>query len=203
MRNGLAQGTRSNAAKLALIVAVSLLAPLSAQSPFAPSVKGPLSQRVVAYQIDAKYEPEKHTVEATEVVTYHNLTGQPLDYFPFHVYLNGFQPDSTWVHEAHRDGYFRTSTFDEGWDPKRSGSSEIESLEVEGFGDLTKSIKYISPDDGNVKDRTVFDIVMPRPIPAGQDVVFKIKFKATFPEVVARTGYKGTFLLAGQWFPKV
>ena len=34
-------------------------------------------------------------------------------------------------------------------------------------------------------------------------MVFKIKFKATFPEVVARTGYKRTFLLAGQWFPKV
>ncbi len=32
---------------------------------------------------------------------------------------------------------------------------------------------------------------------------FKIKFKATFPEVIARTGYKRTFLLAGQWFPKV
>jgi aminopeptidase N len=34
-------------------------------------------------------------------------------------------------------------------------------------------------------------------------VQFKIKFKATFPEVIARTGYKRTFLLAGQWFPKV
>ncbi len=34
-------------------------------------------------------------------------------------------------------------------------------------------------------------------------MTFKIKFKATFPEVIARTGYKRTFLLAGQWFPKV
>ena len=32
---------------------------------------------------------------------------------------------------------------------------------------------------------------------------FKIKFQAKFPEVIARTGYKRTFLLAGQWFPKV
>ena len=30
-----------------------------AQSPFAPKVMGPLSQRVVAYQIDAKYAPDK------------------------------------------------------------------------------------------------------------------------------------------------
>ncbi len=62
------------------------------QSPFAPRVSGPLSQRVVAYQIDANYDPDKHAVEATETLTYHNLTGQPLDRFPFHLYLNAFQP---------------------------------------------------------------------------------------------------------------
>jgi len=174
-----------------------------AQSPFAPKVTGPLSQRAVNYQIDAKYDPDKHTIDATETLTYHNLTGQRLDHFPFHLYLNGFQPDSTWVHEAHRDGYFRTSTFDEGWDPKHNGSNEITSLEVQGMGELTKQMKFVSPDDGNSKDRTVFDIALPRAVEAGQDVVFKIKFKATFPEVIARTGYKRTFLLAGQWFPKV
>ncbi len=64
-----------------------------AQSPFAPKVSGPLSQRVVAYQIDAKYDPPKHTVDATETLTYHNLTGQPLDRFPFHLYLNAFQTE--------------------------------------------------------------------------------------------------------------
>ena len=176
---------------------------LPAQSPFAPKVTGPLSQRVVAYQIDAKYDPDKHTVEATETLTYHNLTGQRLDHFPFHLYLNGFQPDSTWVHEAHRDGNFRTSRFDSGWDDKDSGSNEITSLEVEGMGDLTKVLKFIQPDDGNTKDRTVVDVALPRPVEAGQDVVFRIKFKAKFPEVIARTGYKRTFLLAGQWFPKV
>jgi hypothetical protein len=34
-------------------------------------------------------------------------------------------------------------------------------------------------------------------------VQFKIHFVATFPEVVARTGYKRDFLMAGQWFPKI
>jgi len=33
-----------------------------AQSPFAPKVTGPLSQRVVAYVIDAKYDPDKHSL---------------------------------------------------------------------------------------------------------------------------------------------
>jgi hypothetical protein len=174
-----------------------------AQSPFAPKVSGPLSQRVVAYQIDAKYDPEKHSVEATETLTYHNLTGQRLDHFPFHLYLNAFQPDSTWVSEVHRDGSFRTSDFGGAWDPKRSGSNTVTSFEVAGVGNLTNQLKFISPDDGNPHDKTVFDVALPHPIEPGQDVVFKIKFHAIFPEVVARTGYKRTFLLAGQWFPKV
>jgi hypothetical protein len=174
----------------------------SAQNPFAPKVTGPLSQRVVAYQIDANYDPGKHSVDATETLTYHNFTGQALDKFPFHLYLNGFQPKSTWVYEAHRERYFRAD-FDEGWDPKDNGSSDITSLEVVGMGDLMKQIKFVSPDDGNPDDKTVFEVQLPRPVAPGEDVQFKIKFHAVFPEVVARTGYKRTFLLAGQWFPKV
>ncbi len=173
-----------------------------AQSPFAPKVSGPLSQRVVAYQIDAKYDPAKHTVSATETLTYHNLTGQPLDRFPFHLYLNAFQPKSTWIHEAHRDGNFRASRVDE-WKPEDYGANDVTSFEVVGMGDLTKQMKFVAPDDGNPDDKTVFEVKLPHPLAPGQDVQFKIKFKATFPQVIARTGYKRTFLLAGQWFPKV
>ncbi len=184
--------------------AVVLLLPIAAaaKSPFAPEVKGPLSQRVVAYQIDAKYDPPTHTVTATETLTYHNLTGQALDTFPFHLYLNAFQPKATWIHEAHRDGNFRTSSL-ANWKPEDYGANDVSSFEVVGMGDLTKQMKFVSPDDGHPDDKTVFQVKLPRPVAPGQDVVFKIKFKATFPEVIARTGYKRTFLLAGQWFPKV
>ncbi len=65
-----------------LIVLLCSAAAAVAQSPFAPQVKGPLSQRVVAYQIDAKYDPPTHTVTATETLTYHNLTGQAARYLP-------------------------------------------------------------------------------------------------------------------------
>src|SRR5271165_6014092 len=190
--------------RLFLPFAVGLFcsASLAEQSPFAPKVSGPLSQRVVAYQIDAKYDPAQQTVDATETLTYRNLTGKPLDRFPFHLYLNAFQPKATWVREAHRDGGFRSSRVEE-WDEKDFGSNEVTSFEVVGMGDLTKQMKFISPDDGNPDDTTVFEVLLPRPIAPGQDVQFKIKFHAVFPEVVARTGYKRTFLLAGQWFPKV
>src|SRR5947209_9663984 len=44
----------------------------------------PMSQRIVHYAIEAKYDPTEHSVDANEVLTYHNVTGQALDHFPFH-----------------------------------------------------------------------------------------------------------------------
>ena len=62
-----------------------------------------LSTRVVAYQIDAHLDAAKHTIVATETLRYRNLTGQPQKTFPFHLYLNAFQPQSTFITEERRD----------------------------------------------------------------------------------------------------
>ena len=159
----------------------------------------PLSQRVVHYEMDAKLDAKKMSLDATEVLTYHNFTGRPQDTFPFHLYLNAFQPKSTFVAEARRDHEI-DSDFD--WE-KKTASGEVKSLEVDGMGDLTKQIQFIAPDDGNTDDRTVFQVKLPRPVLPGEDVKFRISFHDQFGEVVARTGYKRDFLLGGQWFPKV
>ncbi|HZD32405.1 MAG TPA: M1 family metallopeptidase, partial [Candidatus Angelobacter sp.] len=161
----------------------------------------PMSQRVVHYQIDAKYDAPKHTIDATEILTYHNLTGEPLDHFPFHLYQNAFQPNSTWVREAKRDGS-RDTGYDK-WEPKEFGSEEIKSIEVVGQGDLTSQLHFIAPDDGNKDDKTVVDLPLTKPIPAGAFVQFKIVFHDQMPETQARSGWKRDFMLAGQWFPKV
>jgi hypothetical protein len=161
----------------------------------------PLSQRVVAYNIDAKYDPSKHQVDGTETLTYHNLTGQPLDTFPFHLYLNGFQPKATWIRETKRDGT-RDTEFKE-WKPEWSGADEIQSFVVEGQGDLTSQLQYVQPDDNNKDDKSVVQIKLPKPIPPDGYVQFHIKFHDQFPETLERTGWKRDFLLAGQWFPKV
>ena len=162
----------------------------------------PLSDRVVAYQIEGAYNAKTHTLDATELLTYTNHTGTTLEKFPFHLYLNAFQPKSTWMTEAERMGN-RDFSKGEGWEEKHFGSNEVKSLEVVGEGDLTKQMKFVSPDDGNASDRTVFEVALPKPLPPGQSVQFRIHFVAKFPEVVARTGYKRDFLMAGQWFPKV
>ena len=162
----------------------------------------PLSERVVAYQIEGAYNDKTHTLDATELLTYTNRTGVTLDRFPFHLYLNAFQPKSTWMTEAERIGQ-RDAEKGTAWEDKHFGSNEVKSFEVVGQGDLTKQMKFISPDDGNADDHTVFEVALPKPLAPGQSIQFKIHFIAKFPEVVARTGYKRDFLMAGQWFPKV
>ena len=161
----------------------------------------PMSQRVVHYEIDAKYDPKTHQLEGTETLTYHNLTGQPLDTFPFHLYLNAFQPKATWIRETKREGTRDTSF--EKWDDKDYGADDIKSFEAVGQGDLTSQLQFIQPDDNNKDDKTVVQVKLPKPIPADGYVQFKIKFHDQFPETLERTGYKRDFLLAGQWFPKV
>src|SRR5580704_2791324 len=161
----------------------------------------PMSQRVVHYEIDAKYDAAKHTVDATEVLTYHNVTGQALDHFPFHLYQNAFQPKSTWVREAKIEGS-RDIAYDK-WDEKEYGSEDIKNLEVVGQGDLTGQMQYIASDDGNKDDKTVVDLHLPKPIPSGGYVQFRIAFQTKFPETQARSGWKRDFVLGGQWFPKV
>ena len=161
----------------------------------------PMSQRVVHYEIDAKYDAAKHTIDASEVLTYHNLTGQALDHFPFHLYQNAFQPNATWVREAKIEGS-RDVAYEK-WDPKEYGSEDITSIEVVGQGDLTKNLQFIAPDDGNKDDKTVVDLHLVKPIAPNAYVQFKIAFHDQMPETQARSGWKRDFLLGGQWFPKV
>jgi hypothetical protein len=194
------------------LLAVSLAVPVLAQTSSSneltiPSTTAainsptPLSQRVVAYDIDARYDAKSHTLDADETLTYHNLTGQPLDTFPFHLYLNAFQPTSTWLREGKREST-RGQTF-ETWDSKSYGAEEIKKFEVVGQGDFTSQLQYIHPDDDNKDDRTVVQVHLPQPIPPDGYVQFKIKFHDQFPETLERTGWNRDFVLGGQWFPKV
>jgi hypothetical protein len=161
----------------------------------------PMSERVVHYEIDAKYDAGTHTVNATEVLTYHNLTGQALDHFPFHLYQNAFQPKATFVSEAKLVGSRDTAYAK--WEDKDYGSEDIKSIEVVGQGDQTSQLQYIQPDDGNKDDKTVVDLHLSKPVAPLAYVQFKIAFQTKFPETQARSGWKRDFVLGGQWFPKV
>jgi len=187
--------------------AVCAVAQTAASGPSIPSTTlainspTPLSQRVVHYEIDAKYDAKKHALDATETLTYHNLTGQPLDTFPFHLYLNAFQPASTMTREGLREGFELLGFYK--WDAKYYAADEINSFEVVGQGDFTSQLQFIHPDDDNQDDHTVVQVHLPQPVAPDGYVQFKIRFHDQFGEVLQRTGWNGDFVLGGQWFPKV
>jgi len=156
-----------------------------------------LSTRVVAYKLEAKLDVAKKTITASEILTYHNLTGQPQQTFPFHLYLNAFQPHSTFAEEAERED----SSFE--WTPEKHGSITVERIVVAGMGDLTGRMQFVQPDDDNAADHTVMQVTLPEPVPPGADVQFTVTFVDKLPQVVARTGYLRDFFMVGQWFPKV
>lgn len=164
-------------------------------------VSEPLSDRIVAYQIEAKYDPKTRTIDAQETLTYKNQTGVALDRFPFHLYQNAFQPGSTFMREVRWAGGTRNNKGT--WDEKLNASTDVTKLEVEGMGDLTGAIKYIAPDDGNPTDKTVMEVQLPKPVPPGGEITFRMNFKTKFGEPVMRAGYKRDYVFAGQWFPKV
>lgn len=181
---------------LACLVALAGSAFAQAAATNSPDGK-PLSDRIVHYTIEARYDARSHSLDATEILAYQNKTGQPLDTFPFHLYLNAFQPESSWMREARRDHR------DEEWEEKFRGVIDIKEFSVDGFGDFTRQLQFIAPDDGNPQDKTVVQVKLPRPIQPGEVVTFRIRFHDQFPEVVARTGYKSDFIMGAQWFPKV
>jgi hypothetical protein len=187
-----------------LLVAALLLAPLChAQSLATNSPNGqPLSTRVTAYTIDAKLDTDQKTLDATETLTYKNLTGQPLNTFPFHLYLNAFRPESTFTRETHFNGGIRDNERDNTYPDEKRGSITISHIDADNFGDLTPTLHFIAPDDNNADDHTVAEITLPHPLAPNDSITFHITFHDKFPLSVARNGYKRDFIMGGQWFPK-
>jgi hypothetical protein len=162
----------------------------------------PLSERVVAYTIDARLDTDKKTLDATETLTYRNLTGQPLTSFPFHLYLNAFRPESTFTAETRAGGGIRDSLGDT-YPKEKIGGITVSHVDADGFGDLTGTLHFTAPDDGNLNDHTVAEVVLPRPLAPNESVTFHLTFHDKFPVSVARNGYKRDFIMGGQWFPKI
>jgi hypothetical protein len=186
-----------------ILLAAAFAVPAHGQSSLATNASAPLSTRVVAYDLEAKVDPDHHTLDATESLTYKNLTGQPLTTFPFHLYLNAFRPQSSFTSETHFGGGIRDNETANEYPDEKLGKIEIAHIEALGYGDLTATLHFTAPDDGNQQDHTVAEVTLPRPLAPGDSVTFHIVFHDQFPLSVARNGYKRDFLMGGQWYPKL
>ena len=148
------------------------------------------SPRIANYTIDVRLDPERHTLSATETLVWTNTGATPVDYLPFHLYLNAFKNETTLFMRTSR-GRFRGTTVPGAW-----GWIEIDKVEI-GGADVTASLRWPGPDE------TVVEVPLTTPVAPGEQITVAFTFTAQLPEVFARTGYKGEFHLVGQWFPKI
>lgn len=158
-----------------------------------------LSDRVVDYRIDAMLDPVKHTITGRQALTWRNRSAQAVSSVYVHLYLNAFEGNqSTFFTEKRaRSSGFRSdvATKDGEW-----GHIELRTVTQ---GGVNVPWQFVHPDGGPATDHTVVRLDLPVPVPAGASTTLDIGFFDQLPRVVARTGYFGTFHLAGQWFPKI
>ena len=157
-----------------------------------------MAKPVASYDLKAALDVKTRMVRGSETLTWLNDSPDTISALRFHLYMNAFKNEkSTFMRES--GGQLRgdrAKKMDWGW-------VDVKSMRLESGACLTRSIRFIQPDDGNRDDQTVIEIQLPEPAKPGATLRLQIDFETKFPEVFARTGYHGTFYLAGQWFPKI
>ncbi|MDF2723547.1 MAG: EnpEP protein, partial [Paenibacillus sp.] len=172
--------------------------PLELPSPTVRDAPKPLSSRIVEYHISVELDAEQKRLAGAQAVTWKNPGSQPVSELYFHLYPNAFQSKkSTFMRESGgklRDDKMTADSF---------GHMAIESIQTENGTDLTGTMVYVQPDDGNKNDQTLMKIHLPEPVEPGKTATVKFRFSVELPRVFARMGYADDFVMAGQWFPKV
>lgn len=155
--------------------------------------------RLIAnYNLSARLNPDDKSVAGHETLVWKNDSQDTIPDLQFHLYMNAFKnTKSTFIRES--GGQLRGDRLQK----DRWGYIDIQRMQIAGGPDLTKSIQFIAPDDGNADDQTVIRVPLPKPVGPNQEIQIEIDFYTKFPHVYARTGYHGDFFLGGQWFPKI
>jgi len=152
----------------------------------------PRSPRNASYKIEARLDVQRHTITASETLTWKNIGGSPVDSLPFHLYLNAFKNEKSLFWRTSHGAMRGAHASDTGW-----GWIQVESVQIDGIELVTK-LHYTDPDD-----QTVAELPLDKPVAPGETIQVSFKFTDQLPEVYARTGYKGDFHMVGQWFPKI
>jgi hypothetical protein len=158
-----------------------------------------LSDRVVGYQIQARLDPLKHTIDGLQTMTWRNRSDRAIKTVYLHLYLNAFEGSgSTFMSEKNSLGFgFRSEV-----DTEEGDWGHIQLRKVSQYGQLVPW-QFVHPDGGPSTDHTVVALDLPTPVAAGASTVINIDFQDQLPRIMARTGYYGSFHLVGQWFPKI
>lgn len=156
-----------------------------------------LSNRVTEYHISVSLDEQNGSLTGEQSITWKNPGRKAVSELYLHLYPNAFAPGSTFMKES--DGQLRGDKMKEG----TSGSMQLTTLTTEHGETLLPRLNYVQPDDGNKSDRTLATFRLPEPVKPGSSVTIRMSFTVQLPDVFARMGKAGDFVMAGQWFPKI
>ncbi|GKU77679.1 M1 family metallopeptidase [Paenibacillus sp. L3-i20] len=163
-----------------------------------PANPKPLSKWVVEYHINVSLRDDGQHLDGTQDVTWTNPGKKAVSELYFHLYPNAFQsPKTTFMMES--GGKLR---HDKATPNSRSHLKLLTLQTLEGES-LLPRLQYTQPDDGNKSDFTLARLRLPEAVAPGKSVTLRMSFEVKMPEVFARMGYSGDFVMAGQWFPKL
>jgi hypothetical protein len=157
-----------------------------------------LSRQVASYEIRARLVPATRTIEATERLRWTNDSSSAVSELPFHLYMNAFKNDRTTFMKESGGRHRGSRAGEDDW-----GRIDVRRVGLAGGADLTGTMAFLRPDDGNEGDETVMCVTLPEPVGPGATVELDVEFAVRLPRIFARSGYSGDFYMAGQWFPKI
>jgi hypothetical protein len=153
----------------------------------------PASVDTASYDLDARWDAATNQIHGSATVTYRNGSSDSLDELWLKLYLNAFHDrDTLWMRES--SGEHRGSDYD----PSQPGWIRLERLSLLDTGEdvLPASIDPTA---------TVVHVPLPaaRAVGPGETVRLAVTWTSQLPRVFARTGVAGSFVMAGQWYPKL
>ncbi len=160
----------------------------------------PLSNRIVEYHLHAEYDAQGKRIQGTSSLTWKNPGSVPVQELYFHLYPNAFESKkTTFMQES--GGRLRSDASTE----NNYGSMKLTSIQLlDGQeSELVERLEFVQPDDGNVNDRTLAKLPLPRTVAPGEEITLQMAYSVQLPQVFARMGYAGNFVMAGQWYPKI
>jgi aminopeptidase N len=160
------------------------------------------SPRNANYDIEARLDDDAKTIRGRETIRWRNITDQATTELQFHLYWNAWRDaESTWLRERRMAGLYTPPRAD-AW-----SSMDVTALRLrDGSGemrDVTSHMRFIAPDDGNTRDRTVMSVPIGRNIEPNENVEIELEWTARIPRPFARTGWVGDYYFIAQWFPKL
>lgn len=159
----------------------------------------------VGYDIDVALDPGTRTITGSEIITFRNTGAIAAYSIRLHLYWNAFRnTDSTWLKQrklAGDDPFAKRPADDFGY-------ADITSLDIVGEDgapttDLKPELRFISPDDQNLDDRSLTAAALPTPLEPGQTLRLRVAWTGRLPGNFDRTGALGDYFFVSQWFPKL